>query len=106
MWVPETAKEPADPLTTPAVVKESPQLIAAVKLLAGCEVSLSVKFATVPLKLDASRGEVFTGVTMRTTPAVPLSEKVPLKVGGVAPPTMSVPMRSQSGSRFASRIQL
>ena len=49
---------------------------------------------------------VFVGVLVGATPTVPLSEKVPLKVGGVAPPTMSDPMRSQSGSRFAFRIQL
>src|ERR1019366_71035 len=37
---------------------------------------------------------------------VPLNENAALKVGGVLPPTISVPMRSQSGSRFAFRIQL
>ena len=37
---------------------------------------------------------------------MPSSEKVALKAGGVAPPTMSVPIRSQSGARLASRIQL
>src|SRR5262249_31074317 len=36
----------------------------------------------------------------------PLREKAALNVGGVVPPTMSVPMRSQSGSRLASRVQL
>src|SRR5262245_60392548 len=37
----------------------------------------------------------------------PVNEKAPLKVGGGAPPTMSVPMRSQSGaSGGSSRIQL
>src|SRR6266851_10330314 len=37
--------------------------------------------------------------------AVPARENAPLNVGGVVPPTMSVPTRSQSGSRFASRVQ-
>src|SRR5262245_21234110 len=36
----------------------------------------------------------------------PDSEKVPLKVGPGAPPTMSVPTRSQSGLRLALRIQV
>jgi len=36
---------------------------------------------------------------------VPLSEKAALNVGGVAPPTISVPTRSQSGSRLPSRTQ-
>ena len=37
--------------------------------------------------------------------SVPLREKAMLKVGGVVPPTMSVPTRSQSGSSAASRVQ-
>ena len=36
---------------------------------------------------------------------VPTRENASLKVGGVVPPTMSVPSRNQSGSRFALRIQ-
>ena len=36
--------------------------------------------------------------------AVPSREKAVLNVGGVAPPTMSMPTRSQSGSRAASRV--
>jgi hypothetical protein len=39
-------------------------------------------------------------------PVIPSSEKEALNTGAGAPPTMSVPMRSQSGSRLASRIQL
>ncbi len=35
---------------------------------------------------------------------MPVKENVALKVGGIAPPTMSVPTRSQSGSSAASRI--
>ena len=38
--------------------------------------------------------------------SVAISVKAALNVGGVAPPTMSVPMRDQSGSSAASRIQL
>src|SRR5262249_24603599 len=37
---------------------------------------------------------------------VPLKEKLPLNVGGVASSTMSVPTRSQSGSRSALRIHI
>src|SRR5579884_2074053 len=36
--------------------------------------------------------------------ASPVSEKAPLNVGAGLPPTISVPTRSQSGSRFALRI--
>jgi hypothetical protein len=36
--------------------------------------------------------------------AEPDSENGPLNLGGVAPPTMSVPTRSQSGARLALRI--
>src|SRR5262249_40104551 len=35
----------------------------------------------------------------------PSSENVMLKVGGLVPPTMSVPTRIQSGSRNSSRVQ-
>src|SRR6266852_5645384 len=35
---------------------------------------------------------------------LPASENAALNVGGVAPPTMSMPTRSQSGSRLASRV--
>jgi len=38
------------------------------------------------------------------TEASPLSENAALNVGGGVPPTMSVPTRSQSGSRAASRV--
>src|SRR5262249_58844306 len=34
----------------------------------------------------------------------PASENAALKVGGVVPPTMSVPMRSQSGARLFAEI--
>lgn len=40
------------------------------------------------------------------TPVSPSSEKAALNVGGVSPPTMSVPIRNQSGSSCALRIQL
>src|SRR6266436_4216184 len=36
--------------------------------------------------------------------AVPASENAVLNVGGVVPPTISIPTRSQSGSRLASRV--
>ncbi len=36
---------------------------------------------------------------------VPVSENDPLKVGAGLPPTMSVPIRDQSGSRLPLRIQ-
>src|SRR5690348_1599680 len=36
----------------------------------------------------------------------PLSEKAALNVGAGVPPTMSVPIRSQSGSKLEFRIQL
>jgi hypothetical protein len=36
--------------------------------------------------------------------AVPVREEVMLKVGGVAPPMISVPIRSQSGDRLELRI--
>jgi len=38
------------------------------------------------------------------TVVLPSREKAALNVGGVEPPTMSVPTRSQSGSRLSSRV--
>ena len=49
MWPPATANAPAEPLTVPAVVVPSPQLMVAVKSLAVSLPLLSVNVATVVL---------------------------------------------------------
>src|SRR5262249_19698104 len=70
---------------------------AAVKLL---PLTLSVRLP-LPSGVEVWLRLVICGVNVW-----PLREKAALKVGGVVPPTMSVPIRSQSGSRLASRVQL
>src|SRR5262245_14545162 len=62
---------------------------------------------TVSVKVPLPSGvEVWLRLVICGVKVSPDREKAALKVGGVVPPTMSVPMRSQSGSRLASRVQL
>ena len=65
-----------------------------------------MKVATGPEKDAPSVAATATGVTATTAGAVPSSVKEALNVGAGLPPTMSVPMRSQSGASVAFRIQL
>ena len=70
--------------------------------VSGQEVVFSVTF-TSPITLGSpGRPAPATGPGTAT----PESEKAALKVGGVAPPTMSVPTRSQSGCKASSRTQV
>src|SRR5262249_28973867 len=49
---------------------------------------------------------VLVAVGVGGAPATPVRVNAPLNGGGVAPPPMCVPTRSQSGSRFAFRIHV
>ena len=65
------------------------------------------RFLRQPSRPNAPRPVANSGrVAGKGVAVTPSSEKAALNVGGVVPPTMSVPMRDQSGSSAASRIQL
>ena len=65
------------------------------------------RFLRHPRRPNAPRPVANSGrVAGKGVAVTPSSEKAALNVGGVVPPTMSVPMRDQSGSSAASRIQL
>ena len=61
--------------------------------------------AGVPTCTERLLGKMAAATAGRAASVVPVKENAMLNVGAGAPPTMSVPMRSQSGSRLALRIQ-
>src|SRR5436305_15043294 len=67
----------------------------------------NVAVAPAVFKVTASPGNTPTkaAVLSAALAAVPVIAKLILNVGGVVPPMMSVPTRSQSGSRPGFRIQ-
>src|SRR4051794_24103509 len=60
--------------------------------------------ANAPTARPSNASEPGSGTAAEAT--VPFNEKEALKFGAGAPPMISVPIRSQSGSRLSLRIQL
>src|SRR5262249_14873638 len=91
-----------------------PESVAPLKPRPGgsCPLAFSVYGAEPPEPANAAEygspavaaGELDGATEMPWHPATQLREKVPLNWGAGPPPTMSVPTRSQSGSRPALRI--
>ena len=63
------------------------------------------KFKHVLIREVAYGGLAKSAAVEPVSGTVPVSENAALKVGAGLPPTMSIPIRDQSGSRFALRIQ-
>jgi hypothetical protein len=87
------------PADRPLAVLPQAQAVKTARHLALGAVPRAIRHANSPVAPIKSRKAVVGSGT-----TAPLSEKAMLKVGGVAPPKISVPIRSQSGSRPVLRI--